>query len=78
MIIVHFYIRSNVTGLHFGAKKAKNRVLWNLQHSKLLQLSLMWFICVVVSLYLPFGIKSTSTHLSHVALEFYKPKRMKN
>jgi hypothetical protein len=40
-IIVHFYVRSNLTGLHFGAKKAKIHVLWNLQHWKLLQLILM-------------------------------------
>ena len=31
-IIVHFYVSSNITGLHFGAKKAKNHVLWDLKH----------------------------------------------
>ena len=32
MIIVHFYVSSSVTGLHFGVKKAKNHVLLNLEH----------------------------------------------
>ena len=44
-------------------KKAKNHVLWNLQHWKLFQLVLMWFICTVqycTHWHLSFGTKSTS------------------
>ena len=31
-IIVHFYVSSNVTGLHFSAKKAKNHVLASIKN----------------------------------------------
>jgi len=56
-------------------KKAKNHVLWNLQHSKLLQLVLMWFNCVVL---IDIYHLVSKCHLSHIALEFYKPKQTKN
>ena len=74
-IIVHFYVRSNLTGLHFGAKKAKNHVLWNLQHWKLFQLVRMWFICIVL---IDIYHLVPKVRLTHVALEFYKPKQTKN
>ena len=59
----------------FWRQKAKNHVLLNLEHYKLFQLVLMWFMSVVL-IYIYLLVPKI--HLSHIVLELYKPKQTKN